>query len=141
MTPRVVLLVLDGFSPHHCRRAVTPALVAAGEAGARPERGDRRSRKGPAPARRRGRGAAVAPGILYEHAAPGRGFSSTGCLLPGIHGCPETAATLCIATGGHPAIAGLRRRLRRAAPTSADWPRLLARATGLAWPPAAPSSR
>jgi hypothetical protein len=76
----------------------------------------------------------LAPHILYAHAAPGRGFSSTGCVLPGLHGCPETAATLCIATGGHPAVAGLRRGLRRAAPTSADWPRLLARAVGLAWP-------
>jgi hypothetical protein len=34
MAPRVVVLVLDGFSPRHCRREVTPALVAAGEAGA-----------------------------------------------------------------------------------------------------------
>jgi hypothetical protein len=77
---------------------------------------------------------ALTPTIVYAHAVPGRGFSSTGCLLPGLHGCPETAATLCIATGGHPAVAGFRRRLQRAAPTSAEWPRLLARAAGLAWP-------
>src|SRR5262245_22920413 len=76
----------------------------------------------------------LTPSILYAYAAPGRGFSSTGCVLPGLHGCPETAATLCIATGGHPAVAAFRRRLRRAAPTSAEWPRLLARAAGLAWP-------
>lgn len=78
----------------------------------------------------------LAPSILYAHAVPGRGFSSAGCLLPGVHGCPETAATLCIATGGHPAVASFRQRFQRAAPTSADWPRLLARAAGLAWPPA-----
>ncbi len=34
MPPRVVLLVLDGFSPRHCTRAIAPNLVAAGEEGA-----------------------------------------------------------------------------------------------------------
>ena len=34
MPPRVVLLVLDGFSPRYCTPAIAPNLVTAGEAGA-----------------------------------------------------------------------------------------------------------
>lgn len=74
-----------------------------------------------------------APDVLYAHAKPGRGFTA-GKLLPhGIHGCPGTAPTLCMATGGHPAIGGLRHTFATNTPTSATLPRLLTRAIGLRW--------
>ncbi len=77
----------------------------------------------------------LAPGVLYAYAKPGRGFSTQGRLPRGIHGCPTTGPALGLATGGHPGITALRETFAREAPTSATWPRLLARVVGLPWRP------
>jgi len=74
-----------------------------------------------------------APGVLYAHARPGRAFQTGKPLPRGIHGCPATAPTLCIATGGHPGIAVLREAFAATPPTSAALPRLLTGAVGLRW--------
>jgi hypothetical protein len=75
-----------------------------------------------------------APGILYAHARPGRGFAAGRKLPRGIHGCPETTPTLCLATGGHPGLAGLRREFSAQMPTTATLTPMLAKAVGLHWP-------
>ncbi len=77
----------------------------------------------------------LAPRVLYVYAKPGRGFSAAGRLPRGIHGCPTTTPALGLATGGHPGVAALREAFAREAPTSATWPRLLARAVGVPWNP------
>ena len=77
---------------------------------------------------------AFAPGIIYAHAHPGRGFATKKTRTLGIHGCPMTAETLCVATGGHPSLAALGRDFAADPPTSATLPRLLAAAVGLPWP-------
>lgn len=74
-----------------------------------------------------------APGVLYAHAKPGRAFMAGKPVPRGIHGCPATAPTLCIATGGHPGIAALRDAFAVKPPTSAALPRLLTSAVGLRW--------
>jgi predicted AlkP superfamily pyrophosphatase or phosphodiesterase len=74
-----------------------------------------------------------APGVLYAHALPGRGFATGKPLTRGLHGCPASAPTLCMAVGGHPGMAGLRRAFDHEAPTTATLPRLLTDAVGLAW--------
>jgi len=77
--------------------------------------------------------APFAPGILYAHAKPGRAFLAGKPVPRGVHGCPGTAPTLCLATGGHPTIAVLRDAFAAATPTSATLGRLLAGAVGLHW--------
>ncbi|HET7033211.1 MAG TPA: alkaline phosphatase family protein [Casimicrobiaceae bacterium] len=74
-----------------------------------------------------------APGILYVHARRGRGFSTRKQMQRGIHGCPETTETVCVATGGHPALARVAEAFAAAPPTSAMVPRILAGAVGLAF--------
>jgi hypothetical protein len=74
-----------------------------------------------------------APGVLYAHAKPGRAFTAGKPVPRDIHGCPATAPTLCIATGGHPGIAALRDAFAVKPPTSAALPRLLTSAVGLRW--------
>ncbi len=74
-----------------------------------------------------------APDILYTHSLPGRGFATNKPLTHGLHGCPAAAPTLCMATGGHPGLAGLRHAFARQAPTTATLPRQLTEAGGLAW--------
>jgi len=74
-----------------------------------------------------------APDVLYAHARPGRGFSTRKPLTRGIHGCPATTETLCVATGGHPGLVTLGTALAAGPPTCATLPRLLARAVGLPW--------
>jgi hypothetical protein len=74
-----------------------------------------------------------APGILYGHARPGRAFKAAKPLPRGIHGCPGTATTLCMATGGHPGLAALRAAFAAGVPTSATLGRLLTSAIGLRW--------
>jgi hypothetical protein len=98
-----------------------------------------RSRDGAGPERVLGRLDGVAgvvpfaPGILYAHAVPGRAFA-TGKLVPrGVHGCPQTAPTLCVATGGHPGVAALRRAFAGNPPTNATLGRLLASVIDLHW--------
>jgi len=76
----------------------------------------------------------LVPGVLGAYARPGRGFATRKPLPRGVHGCPETIATLCVVTGGHPALAGLRRAFAAAAPTSATLGRLLAASVGLPSP-------
>jgi hypothetical protein len=76
-----------------------------------------------------------APGVLYAHARPGRGFATGKPLTRGLHGCPASTPTLCMAAGGHPGLAGLRRVFDHETPTTATLPRLLAGAVGLAWRP------
>jgi hypothetical protein len=78
---------------------------------------------------------AYLPGLLYAHAAAGRAFATRKPLPRGIHGCPDTIATLCVVAGGHPGIAALRVALAADPPTSATLPRLLVRAVGLDWEP------
>jgi hypothetical protein len=75
-----------------------------------------------------------APGVIYAHARPGRGFSTRKPLTRGIHGCPATTETLCVATGGHPGLGVLGIAFAADPPTSATLPRLLAGAVGLTWP-------
>jgi hypothetical protein len=75
-----------------------------------------------------------APRVLYAHARPGRGFSTRKPLTRGIHGCPATTETLCLAIGGHPGLGALGAALAADPPTCATLPRLLARAIGLPWP-------
>jgi len=72
-----------------------------------------------------------APGILYVHARRGRGFSTRKQMQRGIHGCPETVETVCVATGGHPGLARVADAFAAAPPTSATVPRILAGAVGL----------
>ena len=74
-----------------------------------------------------------APGVLYAHARPGRGFATGKPLTRGLHGCPATAPTLCMAAGGHPGLAGLKRAFAEETPTTATLPRLLTGAVGLDW--------
>lgn len=74
-----------------------------------------------------------APGILYVHARPGRGFASGRSLTRGIHGCPDTMPTLCLATGGHQGIESLRRVFSTEVPTTATLTPMLAAAIGLPW--------
>jgi len=74
-----------------------------------------------------------APGVLYAHARPGGAFQTGKPLPRGIHGCPATAPTLCMATGGHPGVAALRDAFAANTPTSAALPRLLTGAIGLRW--------
>ncbi len=76
-----------------------------------------------------------APGILYVSAEPGRGFATRKPLPRGVHGCPATAPTLCLATGGHPGLTALRAAFAAKAPTSASLAPLLAAAVGLPWRP------
>ena len=78
-----------------------------------------------------------APGVLYVHARPGRGFAAGRSLPRGIHGCPETTPTLCLVTGGHPGLATMRQALATQTPTTATLTPLLAKAIGLRWPSAA----
>ncbi len=75
-----------------------------------------------------------APDMLYAHGMPGRGFATGKPLTRGLHGCPSSAPTLCMATGGHPGLARLRQAFVREAPTTAALPRQLTDAVGLAWP-------
>jgi hypothetical protein len=75
-----------------------------------------------------------APSVLYVHARPGRGFAAGRSLPRGIHGCPETTPTLCLATGGHPGLGALRRAFAAEIPTTATLTPLLAQAIGLRWP-------
>ena len=75
-----------------------------------------------------------APGIIYAYAHPGRGFSTKESRTLGIHGCPMTTETLCMATGGHPGLPALGKAFAADPPTSATLPRLLAEAVGLPWP-------
>jgi hypothetical protein len=75
-----------------------------------------------------------APGIIYAHAHPGRGFSTKESRTLGIHGCPMTTETLCMATGAHPGLPALGKAFAADPPTSATLPRLLAGAVGLPWP-------
>jgi hypothetical protein len=74
-----------------------------------------------------------APGIVYGHARPGRAFRTAKPLPRGVHGCPGTATTLCLATGGHPAVVSLRAAFAAGVPTSATLGRLLTSAIGLRW--------
>lgn len=71
--------------------------------------------------------------VLYVHARRGRGFNTVKPLPRGIHGCPETTATLCLATGGHPGIAMLGDAFARETPTTATLAPMLTAAVGLAW--------
>lgn len=73
------------------------------------------------------------PGVLYAYAKPGRGFATRKPLPRGVHGCPATTPTLCLATGGHPGIAALREAFALEAPSNATLARLLARAVELPW--------
>jgi hypothetical protein len=73
------------------------------------------------------------PGVLLAYAKPGRAFMAGKPVPRGIHGCPRTAPTLCMATGGHPAIAVLSNRFAANTPNSATLSRLLASAIGLRW--------
>jgi hypothetical protein len=75
-----------------------------------------------------------APGILYVHARRGRGFSTHKQMQRGIHGCPETTETICVATGGHPALTPVADAFAAAPPTSATVPRIVAAAVGLSFP-------
>jgi type I phosphodiesterase/nucleotide pyrophosphatase len=74
-----------------------------------------------------------APGVLYAHAAPGRGFATRKPLPRGVHGCLATVATLCVATGGHPGLAALRQAFAATPPSNATVARQLAAAVGLPW--------
>jgi hypothetical protein len=76
-------------------------------------------------------------GVLGAYARPGRGFNTRKAMPRGIHGSPDTMATLCVVTGGHPALGELGRSFAAAAPTSATLGRLLASSAGLP----SPSSR
>jgi hypothetical protein len=77
-----------------------------------------------------------APRVLYAHARPGRGFAAGRRLPRGIHGCPETTPTLCLATGGHSGLGAVRRAFDIEIPTTATLTPLLAKAIGLRWPAA-----
>jgi hypothetical protein len=77
----------------------------------------------------------LVPGVLYAYAMPGRSFATRKPIPRGIHGCPATAPTLCLATGGHPGLAALREAFAAATPSSATLGRLLARAVELPWRP------
>lgn len=74
-----------------------------------------------------------AEGVLYVHARRGRGFKAGKPLPRGIHGCPETTPTLCLATGGHPGLKVLKQAFVREVPTTASLGPLLMRAAGVAW--------
>jgi Type I phosphodiesterase / nucleotide pyrophosphatase len=76
----------------------------------------------------------LVPGVLGAYARPGRGFNTRKPIPRGIHGCPDTMATLCVVTGGHPAVAGLRETFATATPTNATLGRLLAASAGLPSP-------
>jgi hypothetical protein len=75
------------------------------------------------------------PGVLYAYAVPGRGFATRKPLPRGVHGCPTTRPSLCVAAGGHPGIARLRATFAAEPPTNAALGRLLAAAVGLPWRP------
>ena len=74
-----------------------------------------------------------APDMLYAYGIPGRGFATSKPLTRGLHGCPATTPTLCMATGGHPGLAALRQAFARQPSTTATLPRLLTDAIGLNW--------
>lgn len=76
---------------------------------------------------------AFVPGVLYAHAAPGRGFATRKPLPRGVHGCPATTPSLCVAVGGHPGIAALRPAFAASPPSNAAVGRQLAAAVGLRW--------
>jgi hypothetical protein len=78
--------------------------------------------------------AELVPGVIGAYARPGRGFNTRKAMPRGIHGCPDTMATLCVVTGGHPALGELRRAFATGAPTSATLGRQLASSVGLALP-------
>jgi len=74
---------------------------------------------------------AFAPGILYVHARAGRGFATRKAMPRGIHGCPATTETVCIAVGGHAGLARIAAAFAASPPTSATVPRILASGAGL----------
>ncbi len=67
------------------------------------------------------------PNILLLLAAPGRIFAQPYVPITGIHGSLDTARTLAIVGGGHPAVDELGARIRDVAPRLRDWAPTLAR--------------
>ena len=76
------------------------------------------------------------PNVLLLLAAPGRVFAAPSIPAGGIHGSIDTAQTLAIVGGGHPAVASIAESIARRSPALRDWSPTLTGVLGLELPDA-----
>ena len=74
------------------------------------------------------------PATLLLLAAPGRVFAAPWIPIAGIHGSVNTARTLAIVGGGHPAVPDLGSAIARRSPNLKDWAPTLAGLLGIEVP-------
>jgi len=76
------------------------------------------------------------PNILLLHAAPGRTFAAPWIPANGLHGSADTARTLAIVGGGHPAVSRIAASISKRPPRLKDWAPTFADILGIELPEA-----